>query len=290
MKTSIILFAILLSECLFAQSTITLQPGSRDGKDAEIGLKVPNTNYGNSGKLSPYAWTHNSVINVTRGLIEFDLSIIPSNSSIISAKLTLYHNPNYAPIHQHSGVNSFLIQKITSSWIEDSVTWSNQPTTTIVNQVTIPSSTVPTADYVNMDVTNLVQDMLDNPATSHGFMLKLIDENPYAVVILASSDNIDSLLHPKLEIVYNNSVNLNEIKNEIQVYPNPTKGKVNIALDEVRTDLKVSLINIYGQVLLQKLYESTNSIDLDIDHEPGLYFLQFESPNRNPKTIQIIKE
>jgi hypothetical protein len=75
----------------------------------------------------------------------------------------------------------------------------------------------------------------------------------------------------------------------IKTYPNPTNGIVSIDLGEVKKDIKATLTNSLGQVILTKNYTSTNFIDLDIDAPKGIYFLQLES-NREVITKKIIKE
>ena len=74
-------------------------------------------------------------------------------------------------------------------WDESTITWNTQPSSTFENQVFISKSTSPTQDYTNMNVTNLVQDMIDDKASSYGFLLKFQIEEPYKILLFASSDN-----------------------------------------------------------------------------------------------------
>lgn len=81
-----------------------------------------------------------------------------------------------------------MIRRITSPWIEDSVIWFTQPTYTTINEVVLPPSVGPYDDYLNMDVTQLVRDMNQDPQNSYGFMFGLLDEHYYSSLVFTSSD------------------------------------------------------------------------------------------------------
>ena len=187
---------------------ITLQPGTSNGKDAEIFSCVQcgynNQNFGASKELSAIAWTNGGAVSNARGLIEFDLSAIPAKSLINNAKLSLYYNPTSTNGNDTAliGTNACLLKRITENWTRETVTWDNQPQTTEINKVILPQSTTSNQNYLDINVTALVADMINNPTQSFGFMLKLETEEFYRRLIFASSDNPDLTLHPKLEITY----------------------------------------------------------------------------------------
>lgn len=182
--------------------TLDLQPDSIIGKDAVFGLIVPNRNNAEGEDLHLYAWTQGGRLNVNRFAIDFDISSIPTGAIIDSAYLSLYFNNTSVYGTKHIGENDFLIQRITSQWNEYTITWNTQPSSTTNNQIFISKSTSPTQDFINMNVTNLVQDMIDDKANSHGFLFKLQNENPYTILLLASSDHHDEGLRPRLVINY----------------------------------------------------------------------------------------
>jgi hypothetical protein len=76
---------------------------------------------------------------------------------------------------------------------------------------------------------------------------------------------------------------------QIVIFPNPTNGYVTIDLGEVKEDIKATLTNSLGQVVLTENYKSTNLINLDIVTLKGIYFLQLES-DQEVITKKIIKE
>ena len=200
------LLATFFANNMIAQVTLNLHPNATNGIDALIDNSSATTNYGTSPDLAAWAWTSGG-ITIARGLLKFDLSSIPSNAIITSATLSLYCNTASSVTQLNSGANACLLQRITSTWTESGVTWNNQPTTTTVNQDTLAQSTSTTQNYPSIDVRNLVIDMINNPSTSYGFMMKLITESTYRSMVLSSSDNSDSTKWPRLVIVYSTASN-----------------------------------------------------------------------------------
>lgn len=233
-------------------STITLRPGSEEGKDAFIANNIPsgyiNQNFGNAADFAAIAWTRGGSESNTRSLVEFDLSIIPANATITNAKLSLYYNPTSAnPGHSTlDGSNSSVLQRITQSWGEYSVTWNTMPNTTNVNEVILPQSTANNQDYLDIDVTSLVIDMVNNPSQSFGFMLKLLNESYYRSLLFASSDNANINLHPKLEVSYTINTNIDEHQHKpnIELYPNPSDGSFIVSGDNINA---IEIYNIIGE-------------------------------------------
>ncbi|HAS39981.1 MAG TPA: hypothetical protein DCS93_05850 [Microscillaceae bacterium] len=209
---SFILF-LLASHITYSQTTLTLQPGSAKGKDAFIwqltdqsGRFGPtNTkNYGSEPQFIAHEWTWDGSVGTRRSLIDFDFSLLPANALVISAHLSLYGYPSSGDGGHSSltGSNESLLQRITSAWDENLVTWNNRPTVTTQNQIKLSRSTSVGQDYLDIDVTNLVNDMLSNPTSAHGFMLSMQTQQHYRRLVFASSDHPDPLKRPKLVIIY----------------------------------------------------------------------------------------
>ena len=57
-------------------------------------------------------------------------------------------------------------------------------------------------EFTNIDVTKLVQDMINDKDGSYGFLLKLQVEQPYNSILFASNRYQDENLRPKLEVHY----------------------------------------------------------------------------------------
>ena len=87
-----------------------------------------------------------------------------------------------------------------------------------------------------------------------------------------------------LEILGNSD--LENLKSEINVYPNPTQDIINIKLDKNVSKFRASLYNAAGQILLTT--ENRSSINIS-NLNKGVYFLKIEPENGKPVTKKIIK-
>ncbi|MDI1354159.1 MAG: DNRLRE domain-containing protein [bacterium] len=208
MKQSILVFSaifLILSCSLLGQTTVTLQASMDAAIGFHDGAGTANNNYG--GAIQNAAFTIPATaslggVNTNRALIDFNLSIIPANATLISANINLYALGPYGSLSGHVGANSSYLQRINQSWSEYVATWNNQPTSLTLNQVILNQSTSSTQDYLNINVTPLVQDMLNNPATSFGFKLGLVNESVTNVLLFASRDHSNPALRPNLVVTY----------------------------------------------------------------------------------------
>jgi hypothetical protein len=206
MKTFLLLMAAICC-CFFSysQTTITLQPTPAQGKDAEIFSCVPcgydNSNFGTKRDFDAIAWTNSGNLSKVRSLIQFDLSMIPTNALVTDAKLSLFYNTSSSE-GQHAGTNASYFQRILAPWSETTVTWNNQPPTTTTGQILLPTSTSNTQNYININITSFVMDMVANPSANFGFMLKLANETVSKKLILSSSDHLTPAMRPLLVITY----------------------------------------------------------------------------------------
>lgn len=222
------LLTITSSQIAFSQTTVTFKPNANIGKDANLFTKdysnFADLNFGYEDVVKMNCWTWSGDFFIQRSLIKFEeLSSIPTGAIITDVKLRLYGvNSTYADANSvYSGSsfneysNSVYVQRIASAWDESTVTWNTQPTTSTINQITIPESgsqynwnyTIENSSELN----TMVQDMVSNPSTNHGFMLRLINEALYRRMIFCSSDNSDSTRWPELQVtyLYNDTCNSN---------------------------------------------------------------------------------
>jgi len=190
-----------------APVTLTLQPANNSEEVIIYGYPNGSIDLTNNVWVENCAgtWTNGgSPINL-RSCFKFDFSSIPASATIISAKLTLYSNPtpqNGDLVHANSGSdNGFNIQRITTAWTGAAVTYANQPTATTEDQVTVASTLLPFLDVSDVDVTALVQSMIQ-PNANNGFLMRLQNETAYNIRNFCSSKYSDSSKHPKLVIQY----------------------------------------------------------------------------------------
>jgi len=263
------------ADCIF------LQPGA-EGKDAVVWNQMPELNIPDHQDFVALARTRQGNITIFRSYIEFDLSQLPDNAELTSATMSLYHNPT-SPDVGHENDYTSVLQRVIEPWEENTVTWNNQPAVTTTNEVIIPATSSLTQDYPNIDVTNLVLDMLENPQSSHGFKLTLVDEVIFRSMKFASSDYSNSDLHPTLELCYLTNVSNKEISFEQKlVHPNPFNNYFSIDNLEGKFELKIS--DSQGRVVYA--IESENSGEpLQVDQlellPAGIYFLNVKGASGN---------
>ncbi len=82
-----------------------------------------------------------------------------------------------------------------------------------------------------------------------------------------------------------NSLVENDIQNNIEVFPNPTSGILNVNINSLSSDLDLLLINLNGSVIYRdKLISNQNIISKQIDvsrFAKGMYFIKLSNANQN---------
>jgi len=123
--------------------------------DACIQQTSPNNNYGTGPELAIRNYGGGSWAFYS--LIKFDLSPIPSDADIITAKLWCYFSDWY---DNDPAGNSAVLYRLLGDWDEGAVTWNNQPSASSSSSAssTIPSST---GVWMQWTVTNDVQSFVD---------------------------------------------------------------------------------------------------------------------------------
>ncbi len=284
MKRPILQFSLCFLSVLGALNatgqTLTLQPGPSDGMDLRL-CSLAGYSTSSGTELPADAWTYQGTPGIDHSFIYFDLSSIPSGSTVTSAELSLYGATDL-PSGAHStlsGSNEWLIQRITTSW-NLSTTWATSPSVTTSNQVSMPASTSSDQNF-QADVTTLVQDMVDNPQSSFGFMLKLQTESHYRRVNFASRNYPNPSKRPKLVVNYTTTAGISEIiESTVSVYPNPTAtGEIQIRIND-DSDVKVELYSLFGEKVYTGEIHGNNSI-IDLSFlKKGIYHLKLYGNNR----------
>lgn len=214
MKNFIMCFSImvLLSAAINGQDKITIKPGPDEGKDAwfwslpkfqEYNWGVPSDgNYGlhNVIRAESWIWFNGERTDTIRSAIQFDISALPEDSRIDSAKLNLFFFSNKGYTKQE-GQNHCYVERIIEEWKEDKINWVNQPRTTQRDRLLLDRSSSNTSDY-SIDITDFVKFFIEKPDSNFGLMLKMKDEKEYRGLTFASSDHTDKELRPELVIYF----------------------------------------------------------------------------------------
>jgi hypothetical protein len=131
-------------------------------------------------------------------LIKFDVTGLPTNATITSAKLTLY---SIRARGQNGDVP--VVDKVTSAW-NNQTTWNTAPTT-VATGITGPPVTGYTDDPVTPEVyaitglAPLVQEWMATPALNYGIMISVPSNLNFR---FASSEYPTGSVHPELEVIY----------------------------------------------------------------------------------------
>ncbi len=189
--------------CINTAVTVAIQPDGLAGKDAAaLGYDSPKNynymNWENYTVLPAQRWTNGTWFK-GRGYLQFDLSSLPTETEVTSATLTLYgvdHNTLQR-------TNASYLRRVTGNWNEYDLKWTNQPTNSTTDQISIAGSSTATQDY-DLNVLSHIQDMITNPVVNYGWVFMLQDEatTQYTRMVFGSSDNANSAKYPKLILTF----------------------------------------------------------------------------------------
>ena len=180
--------------------TVTIAPDGLSGKDGMIQVRdngtLINDNYKNNVNTQATRATASGWLT-SRSLIEFDLFSIPTNAVVNNASLQLFGN-GHNPLNRPN--DSYLLQN-SAPWLEETLTWGNQPGTLASPSIYMPGTTSANQN-TTLDVTGQVQNWVQNPASNYGWKLKLADEvtASYTILNYGSFDNTTPSLRPSLVI------------------------------------------------------------------------------------------
>ena len=132
--------------------------------------------------------------------IKFDVSNLPADATITGAELSLYaYEKIYSSYNGTLNNRSKSLYKITSTWDEGTIRWSNKPTNASSATATAGSSAI--SVWEDFDVTSLISDVVENSEANYGFLIKFTT-NDYGVRFRSSDYTADETLRPKFTSVY----------------------------------------------------------------------------------------
>lgn len=209
---------------LNAQTTIVpenlyIRLSTTSGQSAYIADNYLNTPWPNHPDLASISWTSLTRPASARTLFQFDLSLIPKGSSIIDAKLSLFANPTPSNVG-HTGINASFLRRITTPWSADSVVWEKSPDFTHHNQILLPVVTE-NQNLLDINVTELIKDMVQNPESGLGFILMQRFEYPYVCMNFASGICPDTSKRPLLVITFDSPTPV-----EISTFTSVINGRI----------------------------------------------------------------
>lgn len=84
-------------------------------------------------------------------------------------------------------------------------------------------------------------------------------------------------------------VDENSFANELQLYPNPSTGQLSIDFTKSYPVIHISVKNMLGQTTLTNKFHNTDFIELNIEDNPGVYFISVKTEDKRA-LLKIIKE
>jgi hypothetical protein len=146
--------------------------GRLPSDDSYIDANHPAINYGAEAKLQVRPFPGGN----SRGVVRFDLSDIPTNANITSAKLYLYE------MNAKSNLVIY-VYRITGNWTETTVTWVFPWTNTggdfdanVAYALFIPGQQ---DCSITLDITTLVQGWVDGTYSNYGVLLDAVGPSPF---------------------------------------------------------------------------------------------------------------
>jgi len=85
-------------------------------------------------------------------------------------------------------------------------------------------------------------------------------------------------------------IDANNFGDRFKLYPNPSNGELSIELGAIYRSVKATVRNELMQEISTESYKSTDKITLQIEGEPGVYFIELETSNGKMTTLKVIKE
>lgn len=268
--TIILLGLLNIHITIYAQTigvpgSLNIRLSTSTGQSAYIADNYLNTPWPNHPDLASISWVISDRPASARTLFQFNLNLIPEGANIIDAKLSLYSNPTPSNTG-HYGNNSSFLRRVTTPWSADSVVWEKSPDFTHHNQILLPVVSA-NQDLLDINVTDLIKDMIQNPESGYGFILMQRFEYPRICMNFASGVCPDTSKRPLLVITYDSPTPV-ELLNFISVINGRiatlkwiTKTEINNAGFEIQRRYAKNNLDWKKIGFVQGNGNSTNSIE-----------------------------
>jgi hypothetical protein len=174
------------------------------GNDSYINAAAATTNYGTNTRMTVCGYADQGATNVQRGLVKFDVTSIPTSTTITRATLYLYS-------YQVAGSSGYYgAYPLTRAFTDTTATWNTYDGTNA--WTTAGGDFNSTADgtsakqsvagvWYAFDVTSRVQQWITTPSANYGWVIKCTDENLHNQDLFYTSDYAtDTTLRPKLVV------------------------------------------------------------------------------------------
>ncbi|MBC7224753.1 MAG: DNRLRE domain-containing protein, partial [Anaerolineae bacterium] len=171
-------------------------------QDTFINAWSPDTNYA----ANPVLWVR--ATNIQSALLRFDLSGLPSHITVVEAKLGLYvvsrSNPSGLVAQTFQVLRPWTVTQATWNQAAVGNPWEVAGCNGSTDRETAFTDQVPWEDintWYELDVTDMVQEWVDNPASNLGVLVRATGATAVQYNV-ASAEHADPHLRPKLVVAY----------------------------------------------------------------------------------------
>ncbi|PLX17327.1 MAG: hypothetical protein C0599_13810 [Salinivirgaceae bacterium] len=236
-----------------------------------------------------------STYTITFNVIDdISLNAIESASISINGNTITTNSNGEATIELSDGTYEYTLTHSVYDTIESFVTVASQNLTETVEMIMTSYTVTFYAVYavkdgiegvqISINDTLLITDFngyafIDLTPGAYDYEVSYEFEEPFSASLSVVSEDIEEY------IVFGGGVG-ESLLNQINVYPNPSRGVINIELEGVYT---VSLINSIGNVILTKRMEALGLIEVD-KYADGLYLLRIDQNGYTITKPVIIKK
>lgn len=280
-KLFLLYIAVITSQNVLSQTTVSCDPIA----DTYIASGIPNQNYGSETTIA--IGIHTEIL----AFIKFDISAIPTGSTINSAKLRLY----VSSLVDNSDV---VVGRAKNLWNETNVTWNNNSTTWELPYVQSRPQGV--SQWWEIDVTSIVKKWIEEDLYNYGFYLEKANSG---IVMFYSRESSNK---PQLVVSYAIPSGIHE-KDYIpkifilsQNYPNPFNPETTIKYYLPKASpISLIIYNILGQEIktlvneikpagyYEIIWNGTNNNGINVSSDIYLYRLLAGEYVRTKKMILI---
>jgi gliding motility-associated-like protein len=202
----LILLLLLIPTYCSLQTKISIRSNVTNTVQRVISTINPNSS-------NPYwmigatTWTWNGLPGTQRMFFKLDIPELPMCSEIIDARLSLWAaleiNPSLGIPGQptYGSNNAAKIFRVAEPWDSNTVSWFNSPSLDPIDFIVLSQSVTPAQDYLNLDVTKMVQKMVTSG--NHGMLFKMDNEiTPFNSMMFYHEKAFPENKRPLLEITY----------------------------------------------------------------------------------------
>ncbi|ALO16499.1 hypothetical protein L21SP5_02879 [Salinivirga cyanobacteriivorans] len=244
-----------------------------------------------------FTWIDGNTYTESNNTATYTLTNAEGCDSVVTFDLTINHS--VTSVDTHVACDSF-------TWIDGNTYTESNNTATYTLSTTAGCDSVVTLDLTISDVDATVSVngfVITANATGATYQWLDCDDN-YTAISGETGQSFTATANGNyaVEVTQNGctdtsdciaitglGIDENSFGNRVRIYPNPTNGKLRIALDDNYRKVQVRISNVTGQNILTKKYDATDQIDMDIEGKPGVYFIQLTVDDKQA-VLKVIKQ